>query len=64
VPNTNASDVEGAVEAAQAAFRTYSKIDPRVRSQLLMKWSNFIQENKQDLAIIITFEKASRLRSL
>lgn len=48
--------MHAAVDAAQTAFRTYSKISPRVRSQLLLRWSNLIQEHKQDLATLITYE--------
>jgi acyl-CoA reductase-like NAD-dependent aldehyde dehydrogenase len=42
--------------AAQEAFRIYSKISPRRRSQCLLNWSKLIEENKDDLATIITYE--------
>ena len=44
------------MQAAQEAFLEYRKVTPRARSQWLMKWAQLIEEHKQDLAIIITFE--------
>ncbi|KAH8895603.1 aldehyde dehydrogenase [Thozetella sp. PMI_491] len=55
-PDNDAGDVEGAVRAAHQAFLSYGKATPRMRSQCLVKWSALIQENKEDLAKIITFE--------
>ena len=53
--------MNAAVEAAQRAFVTYSKISPRVRSRYLHKWAALIQENKNDLAKIITYENGKPL---
>ncbi|ETS84227.1 hypothetical protein PFICI_02252 [Pestalotiopsis fici W106-1] len=55
-PDNDASDVDSAAQAAQKAFLKYSKLSPRVRSQLLLKWSMLIKENTDDLAKIITYE--------
>lgn len=56
VPDAEASDVEAAVKAANNAFTIYSKAVPRVRYQLLLRWSALIDENKDDLAKIVTYE--------
>lgn len=55
-PDNGAADVDRAVQAAQTAFKSYRKLTPRVRSRCLQKWSTLIDENKDDLAKIITFE--------
>lgn len=51
-----AEDVNGAVEAAHKAFGGYSKLNPRTRAQLLLKWDTLIRENIDDLARILVFE--------
>lgn len=44
------------MQAAHKTFVTYSRSSPRARSQSLLKWSALIQEHKDDLAKIITYE--------
>ncbi|KAJ9137078.1 Succinate-semialdehyde dehydrogenase [Pleurostoma richardsiae] len=56
VPDNEAIDVDAAVRAAHAAFLGYGKVASRIRSQCLLRWSMLIQENKEDLAKIITYE--------
>ncbi|DAA76890.1 TPA_exp: Uncharacterized protein A8136_7119 [Trichophyton benhamiae CBS 112371] len=55
-PTNTAKDVPGAVEAAQAAFEKFRKVNPRTRAQLLMKWDGLIREARSDLAKILTHE--------
>ncbi|KAI0485347.1 aldehyde dehydrogenase domain-containing protein [Xylariaceae sp. FL0804] len=61
VPDNDASDVESAVSATHQAFVTYSKISPRTRSRCLARWSLLIEEHKEDLAKIVTFETGKTL---
>ncbi|KIV98849.1 uncharacterized protein PV09_09420 [Verruconis gallopava] len=56
VPDNGAADVDAAVQAAQNAFVTYSKTSPRERFHYLLRWSRLIEENKEDLATIVTYE--------
>lgn len=48
--------MDAATEAAQVAFDSYKKVNPRQRAQWLLKWHNLITENKDDLAKIVTHE--------
>ncbi|KAF7554914.1 hypothetical protein G7Z17_g2532 [Cylindrodendrum hubeiense] len=56
ITDNDANDVEAAVQAAHNAFLSYRKISPRVRARCLLSWGTLIQENKDDLAKIITHE--------
>jgi succinate-semialdehyde dehydrogenase / glutarate-semialdehyde dehydrogenase len=60
-PDSEVIDVNCAVHAAHEAFAIYSRFSPRIRSQLLLKWSTLIKENKEDLAKIITYETGKPL---
>lgn len=55
-PDNDASDVDGAVQAAHTAFQSFKKVNPRTRAQWLLKWDSLIRENKEDLAKIVTYE--------
>ncbi|EPE09346.1 succinate-semialdehyde dehydrogenase [Ophiostoma piceae UAMH 11346] len=55
-PDCAAVDAEVAVKAAQKAFKTYSKIGARARSECLFAWSALIQKYRDDIATIITYE--------
>ncbi|KAM3515882.1 hypothetical protein MY11210_000422 [Beauveria gryllotalpidicola] len=60
-PDNGPEDVEAAVEAAHAAFQTYRKVNPRKRAQLLLAWHKLIDEHKDDLATIMTWESGKPL---
>ncbi|OQV08323.1 hypothetical protein CLAIMM_12619 [Cladophialophora immunda] len=47
--------------SAYRAFYKYSKISPRKRAQLLLKWHELIAVSKDDLAIILTYETGKPL---
>lgn len=55
-PDCNADDVDAATKAAQKAFESYKKVNPRQRAQWMLKWHNLITENRDDLAQIVTHE--------
>ncbi|KAI1171601.1 aldehyde dehydrogenase [Nemania sp. FL0916] len=60
-PDMDASDVDSAVRAAQAAFTSYRTLTPLARSQLLAKWDSLIRANKEDIARILVHETGKPL---
>lgn len=61
VPLSPKEDVEKAVEAAKAAYETWSKVSVPNRSRQLYKYLQLLQENKEELAKIITLENGKTL---
>ncbi|PEY70251.1 CoA-acylating methylmalonate-semialdehyde dehydrogenase [Bacillus thuringiensis] len=61
VPLSPKEDVEKAVEAAKSAFETWSKVQVPNRSRNLYKYLQLLQENKDELAKIITLENGKTL---
>lgn len=57
VPNGNKTEAIKAVDAAYAAYKDWSAKTAGERSQLLMKWFQLIEENKEELAITMTKEQ-------
>jgi succinate-semialdehyde dehydrogenase / glutarate-semialdehyde dehydrogenase len=55
-PDNDAEDVDEVVQAANAAFLSYKKVNPRTRAKWLLKWDELIRDNKEDLAKIVTYE--------
>ncbi|MED3625396.1 NAD-dependent succinate-semialdehyde dehydrogenase [Neobacillus thermocopriae] len=62
VPKGGAYEAEQAVDAAHKAFKTWSKKTAEERYQLLMKWHQLIDENKQEIARIMTLEQGKPLK--
>ncbi|KAI0398973.1 aldehyde dehydrogenase [Xylaria palmicola] len=60
-PDMSAEDVDGAVEAAAAAFATYRTYTPLARSELLARWDGLIRAHKEDLARILVHETGKPL---
>ncbi|VVT55004.1 uncharacterized protein SAPINGB_P004371 [Magnusiomyces paraingens] len=50
------ADVSSAVDAATAAFPSYSKLSARERARLILAWDDLIRSNREDLAHILVFE--------
>ncbi|MFO1172200.1 MAG: NAD-dependent succinate-semialdehyde dehydrogenase [Hyphomicrobiaceae bacterium] len=61
VPLMDAAGVRKAVEAAETAFKTWSKTTAKERSTLLRKWYNLIIENADKIAAIMTAEQGKPL---
>ena len=61
VPHFGAKETEQAIEAASAAFKTWSKSLAKTRSQILRKWFDLIVENADELAAILTEEQGKPL---
>lgn len=61
VPTGGAYEAIKAVDAAHAAFQTWSKKTADERYQILMKWHYLIEENKHEIARIMTIEQGKPL---
>ena len=61
VPRLTPADGERAVDAAAAAFGTWSTRLPQERAALLRRWYELILENKEDLALLMTLEQGKPL---
>jgi succinate-semialdehyde dehydrogenase / glutarate-semialdehyde dehydrogenase len=61
VPTGGAYEAEQAVIAAHKAFKIWSKKTAEERYHLLMKWFHLIEENKQEIARIMTIEQGKPL---
>lgn len=60
-PDSEAQDVDSAVQSAQEAFLVYSQWTPRRRAQLLMKWHELIVAARDDLARLLVYETGKPL---
>lgn len=56
VPNLNAEDATGAIEAASKAFKTWSTTSAKERGILLRKWFNEIDKSAADIGKILSHE--------
>src|SRR5699024_10159230 len=54
--------IEEKLQSGNQAFRTWKKTNVHERSNLLMKWSHLIQENKQSIAHMMTKENGKPLK--
>jgi succinate-semialdehyde dehydrogenase / glutarate-semialdehyde dehydrogenase len=61
VPRFGANETTSAVEAAEAAFKPWSKRLAKERSAILRKWFELIMANQEDLAQIMTAEQGKPL---
>ncbi|MGB5255630.1 MAG: NAD-dependent succinate-semialdehyde dehydrogenase [Woeseiaceae bacterium] len=59
--NGDAADAEKAVEAAAAAFKTWSRVPAKQRAVLLRNWFNLLMDNAEDLGAIMTAEQGKPL---
>lgn len=61
VPYFGAEETTAAVEAAERAFKTWSRTTAKERAVILRKWFDLIIANKEDLALILTSEQGKPL---
>lgn len=61
VPNGGTEEATKAVEAAAAAFQSWSKTTAYERSELLMKWHDLLIEHKEEVGEILTKEMGKPL---
>ena len=57
VPRLDASESAAAVDAAQTAFRDWSRRLPQDRAAVLRRWGELILANAEDLAVLMTLEQ-------
>lgn len=61
VPNGGEKEATAAIEAASAAFSSWSKTTVYERADLLMKWHDLLLEHKQEVGEILTKEMGKPL---
>lgn len=62
VPLSTKEDVKQAVEAAKRAYETWSEVPVPNRTRMLYKYLQLLQEQKDELAQIITLENGKAMR--
>lgn len=62
VPNGGETEATEAVEAAAAAFPSWSKTTAYERAELLMKWHDLLLEHKEEVGEILTKEMGKPLK--
>lgn len=60
-PDSTPQDAHAAVQSAHAAFQTYSRLPPRRRAELLMRWHELILSSRDDLTRILVYETGKPL---
>lgn len=61
VPDMGTVETKRAIAAANLAFQSYKNLSAKQRADLLMNWFYLIEENKEDLARIMTIEQGKPL---
>jgi succinate-semialdehyde dehydrogenase/glutarate-semialdehyde dehydrogenase len=61
LPNFGKKETANAIDAAEVAFRSWSKLTAHERSKILKKWYDLVIENQDDLAMIMTTEQGKPL---
>ncbi|MCA0149369.1 NAD-dependent succinate-semialdehyde dehydrogenase [Rossellomorea vietnamensis] len=62
IPNGGKNEASKAVDAAHVAFKEWSQFSAYERSELIRKWYDLINENKEDLARTMTIEQGKPLK--
>ncbi|WP_347548470.1 NAD-dependent succinate-semialdehyde dehydrogenase [Pseudalkalibacillus hwajinpoensis] len=62
ISNGGRKEAISAVDAADSAFRDWSQYSAYERSELIRKWFDLINENKEDLAHTMTLEQGKPLK--
>ena len=61
VPQLGVEETRRAIDAADVAFKSWSKTTAKERAKLLRKWYDLMMENQEDLAILMTREQGKPL---
>jgi len=61
VPDCGRAETARAIDAASKAFNQWKRLSPKDRSQLLWQWAHLIDQNKEDLAYLMTVEQGKPL---
>ncbi|WP_315926724.1 NAD-dependent succinate-semialdehyde dehydrogenase [Mesorhizobium sp. SP-1A] len=62
VPDVGRRQVQQAIEAAQAAWPAWRVLTGKQRAATLKKWADLMQENREDLARLLTAEQGKPLK--
>jgi acyl-CoA reductase-like NAD-dependent aldehyde dehydrogenase len=57
-----AQDVDRAIDAAESAFKTWSRVPPSKRAEILLNACHKLQEREKDLVKLLTMEQGKPLR--
>lgn len=61
VPNLGRDETRQAIEAADVAFRCWSKQTAKERGKIMRRWFELMIENREDLALLMTSEQGKPL---
>ncbi len=61
VPNCGAAETKQVIDDAHIAFESWRKLSAKERGAYILKWHQLIEENKDDLARIMTLEQGKPL---
>ena len=61
VPDFGKKETVNAIDAAEHAFKTWSKFTAHERSKILKKWYDLVIDNQDDLATIMTAEQGKQI---
>ncbi len=61
ISQLSAEESLSSVDAAAAAFSTWSKLLPKERTTLLKKWFDLLLKHKEDLSVLMTLEQGKPL---
>jgi succinate-semialdehyde dehydrogenase / glutarate-semialdehyde dehydrogenase len=61
VPRMGVAETRRAIEAADAAFKSWRAKTGKDRAKILRRWADLMMENQEDLAIILTTEQGKPL---
>lgn len=61
VPNLGAKETAEAIDAANTAFKSWSKLPGKERGKILRRWFELMVEHKEDLAMLMTMEQGKPL---
>lgn len=62
VKKNTEDEIKQAIQNGHEAFQSWKKTNAHERSRLLSKWSQLIQENKEEIATVMTKENGKPLR--
>jgi succinate-semialdehyde dehydrogenase / glutarate-semialdehyde dehydrogenase len=61
VPRMGVAETRRAIEAADRAFKSWSRTTAKERAKILRRWFDLMMENQEDLAVIMTREQGKPL---
>jgi succinate-semialdehyde dehydrogenase/glutarate-semialdehyde dehydrogenase len=61
IPINTETEVKEALKNGHESFKTWRKVNAHERSRLLHKWSNLVQEHKEEIAKLMTLENGKPL---